>query len=293
MQLGRLGVTCATDGMNADEAAEFARLIEQWGYSALWVPEAFGRNVLVHAAWLLANTNSLIVATGIANIYGRDPMAMAHANAALNEQSGGRFLLGIGVSHAPLVEGLRGHRYSGKPVAFMRDYLAAMAGTRYGAPAPPETPRTVIAALGPKMIALGTAAADGVHPDNVSPEYTATARAYLGANKWLCIGQKVILEAEPARARAAARANLAVYLTLPNYLDHWRRQGFADEDFSDGGSDRLIDAVFAWGGEKTIRTRIEAHWAAGADHVCIQAVGPDGSRLRPDMRVLQALAPAA
>lgn len=292
MKLGRLGVWCATEGMSAGEAAAFAKRLAGWGYSALWVPEAFGRNVLVHAAWLLSQTESLIVASGIANIYGRDPTAMASANATLNEQSGGRFLLGLGVSHAPLVEGVRGHEYSAKPVAFMRSYLEAMAKVPYGGPKPPEQPPIVLAALGPKMIELAGAMTQGIHPYNVTPVHTAQARAQLGAGKWICVEQKVMLEADAARARGAARKNLSIYMTLPNYVNNWRRLGFTDPDFTDGGSDRLIDALFAWGTEDAIRARIEAHWNAGADHVCIQPVGADGNMLKPDQNLLERLAPA-
>ena len=153
MNIGSLGVWMMTDGMNAAEAAAFAKRVESWGYGALWLPEAFGRNVLVHSSWLLANTRSLVIATGIANLYARDPTAMAAAQRTLNEQSGGRFLLGIGVSHAPLVQDARGHVY-GRPVATMRNYLEAMSRVQLPYPPESEKPKTVIAALGPKMLAL-------------------------------------------------------------------------------------------------------------------------------------------
>lgn len=293
MKLGKLGVWAATDGMSAAEAAAFARRVEAWGYAALWVPEAAGRNVLVHAAWLLANTTSLIIASGIANIYARDAVAMASAQAALSEQSGGRFLLGLGVSHRPLVEDLRGHRYSPKPVAEMRAYLEAMRRAPYLAPKPAERPPVVLAALGPKMTELAGQEADGVHPYNVTPDHNTKARALLGPDKWICTEQKVLLETDAAQARQAGRANLATYLPLENYRNNWLRLGFTESDFGDGGSDRLIDALYAWGDEAMIRARIAAHWDAGADHVCIQAVAPDGSMLKPDERALAALAPVA
>src|SRR5438132_2937030 len=160
MKLGKLGVWAPMDVMTAAEGAAFARRVEGWGYAALWLPESRGRNVLVHSSWLLANTKSLIVAPGIANIYARDPMAMANGQRALAEQSGGRFLLGIGVSHVPSVEGVRGHTY-GRPVATMRAYLARMQAAPYGAPEPPERPLTILAALGPRMLALSGSDADG------------------------------------------------------------------------------------------------------------------------------------
>lgn len=293
MKLGKLGVWANVDALTAAEAAGFAKRVESIGYTALWTPEAFGRNVLVNSAWLLANTAKLIVASGIANIYARDALAMSNAQAGLCEQSDGRFLLGMGVSHAPIVEGMRGHHY-GQPVASMREYLLAMqrASGTYAAPRPADRPRTVIAALGPKMLELAAELADGVHPYNVTPEHTAEARSLIGPNKLLCVEQKVLLLTDPAAARAAARRALVPYLTLTNYVKNWQRLGFADSDMSGGGSDRLIDAMFAWGDEATIRARIEAHWAAGADHVCIQPIAMDGGA-KPDERVLALLAPGS
>jgi probable F420-dependent oxidoreductase len=291
MNIGKLGVWLSQEMLTAAEAAAQARRIEAWGYGALWQPEAVGRNVLVHAGFLLAGTTSLVVATGIANIYARDPMACAAAQKTLAEASGGRFLLGLGVSHIPLVVGVRRHEY-GKPVPTMRDYLAAMAASPYMAPAPAEKPPTVIAALGPKMLALAGEAADGAHPYNVTPEHTERARAILGPGKRLCVEQMVLLEDDPAKARAAARRTLSIYLPLPNYANNWFSLGFTPEDTQNGGSDRLIDAMVAWGDETAIRARIQAHWDAGADHVCIQPLTTDENpAARPDERVLELLAP--
>ena len=286
MQINQLGVWAATDHLSASNAAGFARRIEAWGYGALWIPEALGREVFSASAWLLANTSALIVASGIANIYARDPLASAAAQKGLNEQSGGRFLLGLGVSHVPLVE-VRKHAY-GKPLATMRGYLRGMAEADYRGIAPPAPPKTVLAALGPKMLELSAELADGAHPYNVPPEHTRQARRILGAGKLLCVEQAAILETNAAAARAIARRFLAFYFGLPNYVDNWRRLGFTDPDFAGGGSDRLIDAIIAWGDEKAIRARIQEHWQAGADHVCVQAVGPT---LLPDERLLALLAP--
>ncbi|HTZ70569.1 MAG TPA: TIGR03620 family F420-dependent LLM class oxidoreductase [Acetobacteraceae bacterium] len=291
MNLKKLGVWASTESYTAPEAAAFAKRVEAWGYGVLWMPEAMGRNPFPHAAWLLANTTTLIVATGIANIYGRDPMAASSAQKTLNEQSGGRFLLGLGVSHSMLVEGLRGQHY-GKPVETMRTYLEAMRKAIYMAPAPAETPKTVIAALGPKMLALAAEHADGAHPYNVTPAHTAAARKILGPGKLLCPEQMVLAETDPARARAKARDTLAMYLTLPNYVNNWRREGFGDADFADGGSDRLIDALVAWGDEAAIRARIQAHWDGGADHVCIQALGGPADGVS-DEALLERFAPGA
>ena len=286
MQINKLGVWAATDNLSSSKAAEFARRVEAWGYGALWIPEGLGREVFSASAWLLANTSSLIIASGIANIYARDPVSSASAQKGLNEQSDGRFLLGLGVSHVPLVE-MRNHAY-GKPLTTMRTYLQGMAAAQYGAVAPAARPQTVLAALGPKMLALSAELADGAHPYNVPPEHTRQARRILGAGKLLCVEQAVILETNAAIARALARRFLAFYFTLPNYVNCWRQLGFSDPDFGGGGSDRLIDSVIAWGDEKAIRARIQEHWQAGADHVCVQAIGPE---LLPDERLLALLAP--
>jgi probable F420-dependent oxidoreductase len=293
MKIGKLGVWALVPELPAPEAADFARRVEGWGYGALWIPEAFGREPMVGAGWLLANTQSLALATGIANIYARDPLAALNAQYGLAEQSGGRFLLGLGVSHRPLVEGLRGHAY-GKPLAAMRAYLEAMARARYQGPAPAERPPTVIAALGPRMLELAAELADGAHPYNVTPEHTARAREILGPGKLLCPEQMVLLETDPAAARAIGRRVLAHSTTLPAYRDNFLRMGFGADDLEGGGSDRLIDAVVAWGDEDAVRARVQAHWDAGADHVCIQCLPRAGMRItRADERIFELLAPAA
>lgn len=289
MDLGRLGVWCATDRLTSTELAAFAGRVEAWGYGALWQPEMLGRNVLVAASWLLASTTRLAVATGIASIYGRDAQAALSAQQGLAEQSGGRFLLGLGVSHAPMVEALRGHHY-GRPVAAMRAYLEAMKQGRYMAPPPPAAPPTVLAALGPKMLELSAELTDGAHSYNVTPEHTAQARRVLGAGKLLCVEQKVVLETDAGRARSIGRASLGPYLGLRNYQENWRRLGFGEDDWSGPGSDRLLDAMVAWGDETAIRARLQQHWDAGADHVCIQPLSEQGFGAIDEV-VLKALAP--
>jgi probable F420-dependent oxidoreductase len=290
MQLGKLGVWVSMDSMTAAAAAAFAKRVEEWGYAALWIPESRGRNALVHSSWLLANTQRLVVATGIANIYARDPMAMANGQRGLNEQSDDRFLLGVGVSHRPMVQGLRGHTY-GKPVATMRAYLEAMREAPYQAPMPSEKPLTIVAALGPKMMALSSELADGAHPYNTTPEHTAKARAILDPGRLLCPEVWVLLETDPATARRAAREALSRYLQLENYVNSWRREGFGDDDLAGGGSDRFLDAMVAWGDERAIRARIQQHCDAGADHVCIQPISSQGSRQAIDEKILDLLAP--
>jgi len=288
MQLGQRAVWAPTEGFGAADAAAFARRVENWGYSALWIPEAVGREPMAHAAWLLAHTEKLVVATGIASIYARDACASRGAQITLNEQSGGRFLLGLGVSHRPFVEGVRGHDYT-SPVATMRAYLEAMKATQSMAPPPPEEPTTVIAALGPKMLELAKTHADGAHPYLVTPEHTQQAREILGPDRLLCVEQKVLLESDPAKARQVARQALAIYLALPNYRNNLIRLGFAEEEIDNGGADRLVDALVIWGDEGKIGDAVQAHIDAGASQVCIQPLNPSGARV-PDERILEALA---
>jgi len=290
MELGKLGAWCFFDAMPASGAAAAAQRIEALGYGALWIPEAVGREALASSAFLLSATTKLVVATGIANIWARDAMTMANGRNTLAEQSGGRFLLGIGVSHMPLVQGLRGHEWT-KPYSFMRDYLDAMERAPYSAVAPTDAAPTVIGALHPKMLALAAGKTQGAHPYLVPPEHTAFAREIMGPKAWICTEQKVLLETDAAKARAVARHAIAMYLGLPNYRRNLERFGYGDEDFAAGGSDRLVDAVVAWGDEKAIASRIQAHLDAGATHVCIQPLHPLGLPL-PDWNVLEAFAPA-
>jgi probable F420-dependent oxidoreductase len=291
MNIGKLGVWAQVVAMTAADSAAFARRVEGWGYGTLWVPEITARDPMVTCAWLLAQTSRLNLATGIASVYVRDPFATVNSQYALAEQSGGRFLLGLGVSHGPFVEGALGHTYE-KPAAKMRGFLEAMAKLQYGGPQPAEKPRTVIGALGPAMLRVAAEACDGAHPYNTTPEHTATARAALGPGKLLCPEQMVLLERDPATARAIARKALALSFVLPNYRNSYLRMGFAPDDLENGGSDRVIDAIVAWGDEAAIRSRIQQHWDAGADHVCIQPLRRDGTTLRAeDEKVLELLAP--
>ena len=289
-RLGRLGVWTWLDSLSAKEAAEFARRIEAWGYPTLWIPEAIGREPFALLGYLASATSRLVLATGIANVYARDALAMRAAQLTLSELSQGRFLLGLGVSHEPMVKGLRGHSY-GKPVATMREYVDAMERAPYVGPKPSEEPPLVLAALRRRMLELSAERARGAHPYLVPPEHTARAREILGPEPWLCPEQMVLLETDASNARAIARQNLRIYLGLPNYQANLRWLGFSDADFQDGGSDRLVDAIVAWGDEKKIAARIRAHHDAGADHVCIQPFRPDGNP-GPDLRLLEALAPA-
>ncbi|HVN50882.1 MAG TPA: LLM class F420-dependent oxidoreductase [Acidimicrobiales bacterium] len=274
---GRIGLwTGFLDGLPTPELRERVAEIDERGWGALWLPEAVGREPLVNASLALHASSRLVVATGIAGIYSRDAMAMAAGHRTLTEAFPNRFLLGLGVSHQPMVEGLRGHDYS-RPLATMRAYLDAMDAAIYVGAAPPHEPQRVLAALGPKMTALAAERATGAHPYFVPLDHTPLARAALGAGPLLCVEQAVVLETDPARAREIARTHTAIYTTLPNYTNNLRRHGFGDDDFAGAGSDRLVDAIVAWGDEQTVADRVRAHLDAGADHVCIQVVTPDYS----------------
>jgi probable F420-dependent oxidoreductase len=282
MDLGPVGIwTFALDLQPVARAREVAAELEELGYGAIWIPDAVGRDPLVHAALLLGGTNRIAVGTGIAQIYGRDPMTMTGGWKTISEAFPGRFVLGLGVSHQPMVEGLRGQIYL-PPLTAMREYLERMDTAMYVAAEPAEPPRRVLAALGPKMLALAAERADGAHPYNVPPEHTARAREILGPAKLLAPEQAVLVETDPAEARRIARAHAAVYLDLPNYMNNLRRFGITDDDIADGGSDRLVDMLVAWGDMDAVRARVQAHLDAGADHVAVQVLTPERGTLPLD-----------
>lgn len=311
MDLKRKGVFLFSEGLAAPQLAAAVQRIEALGYGAVWFPEAVGREPFAKASFILAHTERLIAATGIVNIYGRDAMVSAMGQQTLNEQSGGRFLLGLGVSHSLLV-GLRGHAY-GKPVATMRHYLEQLreshklisvqknllvegmdeqplgTGARGAITTTAGEMPVILAALGPRMTALAGELAQGSHPANTTPEHTAKAREILGPAPWLAPFQRVCLTRDAARARAIGRQMIAFYLQLPNYRNVWLDSGFTTDDFENGGSDRLVDAMLAWGDEADIRRRVRAHLDAGADHVPVFSVDPQAPHL-PCWRALEALA---
>lgn len=286
-QIGALGVWAPVDGLSATQAVELAQRLEELGYGTLWIPETVGRDPFATVAHLAASTTSLQFATGIANIHNRHPGAMKQAALTLADLTGNRFTLGMGVSHAPLVEGIRGLDY-GKPVGVLRRYLEAMNASPFRARVDAVQSPRLIGALGPKMIELSGELADGVHPYWTTPEHTAMAREILGPDKLLCVEQKVVLSTDAAVARETARQALGIYITLPNYRNNWHRLGFSPETV-DATEDGFVDALVAWGDADTIAQRIDAHRQAGADHVCIQVMQP-GSALKIDDAALAALA---
>jgi probable F420-dependent oxidoreductase len=277
--LGRVGVWSFALQTQAAEVERAA--LASWraaGYRATWFPESIGsKEALAHAAILLACSPDMVVATGIANIYARDPMAMANGARTLAEAYPGRFLLGIGVSHAPSVAA-RGAVYE-RPVTRMAAYLDAMEAVAYSGPAPADRPPLVLAALGPRMLELAAERTDGAHPYFVPVEHTAMARERMGADALLLVEQTAVLEPDPDRAREIARAFAARYLALPNYAQNLRRLGYGDDDVAGSGSDRLLDAVVVQGDAGAIAARVRQHLDAGADHVCVQLRASDANDL--------------
>jgi probable F420-dependent oxidoreductase len=261
--------TGSLDMVPAAEAQQLAAELEQLGYGAIWLPEVAGRDVMVHLALLLSATRRLVGATGIASIWGRDAVTMTGGVKGLTEAFPERVLLGLGVSHHNLVQELRGHQYE-RPLRAMQTYLDAMDKAPYTAFRPTTPVRRVLAALGPKMLLLSGERTDGAHTYLIPPDHTEQARKQLGADPLLCVEQAVLLESDPTRAREIGRAHTRVYVGLPNYQNNLRRLGFIDEDFEEGGSDRVVDAIVAWGDEQAIVDRVRAQFDAGADHVCVQ-----------------------
>jgi probable F420-dependent oxidoreductase len=245
--------------------------LEANGLTAIWFGEAVGREAFTLAALVLSASRRLTVGTGIANIYGRDPYTAAAAANTLAEAHPGRFVMGLGVSHDMVVAGLRGHIY-GRPLSAMAGYLDGLDGNPYVAPEPADRAPIVMAALGPKMLALAASRAGGALTLLVTPEHTKAARKVLGPQPLLAVEQAIILESDPVEARKLAREFLALYLGLPNYRISLIRQGFGTDDLADGGSDEMVDALVAWGDRDSIMDRVEHHRVSGADHVCIQDV---------------------
>jgi probable F420-dependent oxidoreductase len=272
-RLGTVGVwTFDAERMPAAAERDYARAVESLGFKTLWLPESLGsKEAFAHASLVLAATKTLIVATGIANIWARDAVAMANGARTLVDAYPDRFLLGLGVSHAPTVK-TRGQSYT-RPLEYMGKYLEAMDAAPYVGPKV-EVPR-VLAALGPQMLRLSAERALGAHPYFVPVEHTTIARKELGAGPLLAVEQAAALNEDPSVARATARRHMKRYLDLDNYVNNLRRLGWTDPDLGDGGSDKLVDAIVAWGGTAAIKARIDEHRKRGADHVCLQVLRAD------------------
>jgi probable F420-dependent oxidoreductase len=255
-------------------AAEAATELEALGYSALWIPDV-GGDLFGPLANLLGATSTITIATGILNVWMHTPDVAAAEHARLTAEYGDRFLCGIGISHRPLIDHFNPPGTYQKPIDTMTTYLDGLDR----APTPLAVNDRVIAALGPKMLELARTRSAGTHPYLVTPELTAKARAGIGPDGLVASEQAVVLETDPTKAREIARLHLATYLGLPNYSNNWKRQGFTDDDVANGGSDRLVDALVAWGDEDAIVARVQEQRDAGADHVCIQVLTSDPSAL--------------
>ncbi len=271
-RLGPVGIwTGGLDGLPVAEVGTFAAAVERLGGGALWFGEAYGRESFSQAALCLDATSNLVVGSSIASIYARDALATRGAQTTTSARHPGRFVLGLGVSHAPLVERLRGHEY-GQPLAAMRTYLEALDQV---APvvvdAGPSRPR-MLAALGPRMLELSAELADGALPYLTLPEHTARAREIIGPDRVLVVEHGAVLVDDPDEARRRTHTHLEVYTGLPNYRASWSRQGFSEDDYVRGGSDRLKDAMVTVGPAAT-RDRVAEHLEAGADQVCVQVLG--------------------
>ena len=288
MNISGLGVFAFLDSMDGARSVEFARTVERLGYSVLWMVEGSGRDSLSHAAWILARTEALIVGTGAASIWARAASTMAAGARTAAELSGDRFILGIGTNNH-VSAAMRGLTYD-RPVATMLDYLHCMKAATYNAPPPFAEVPVLLAAINPRMLTLAGSDAHGTLTYFVTPEHTARARQIVGAKRWVCTEQAVMLERNPEKARAAARSYMKVYLKIPAYLKNLRTLGFDDKDFCGSGSNRLVDAIVAWGDEAALHDRIEAHYEAGATHVCVLPLSSEGG-MDPEMRALAALAP--
>jgi probable F420-dependent oxidoreductase len=263
----------AQDSLAPERSAEMARELEALGYRAHWIPEAWGRESFTSASLLLSGTTSLVVATGIANIWGRDAMTAANGAKTLTAAYDNRFVLGLGVSHEPLVQRLRGHEYAA-PLATMEAFLLAMDKAPMFAAEGSTRVARVLAALGPRMLELAGTLADGAHTYLVTPEHTARARALL-ADKFLGVEQAVVLGESREEYLRRAHAHLEIYTGLENYRNSWRRLGFDDGDFVRGGSERLCEAMVVHGAAGAVHEAVNAHRSAGADHVCLQVLGAD------------------
>jgi probable F420-dependent oxidoreductase len=267
VELGGIGVWSVPLRYGAKgEVVEAAAELESLGYSALWIPDV-GGDVFGAATTLLKATRSLVVATGVLNLWMHDPADTANGFARLSGAHPGRFVLGIGVSHATSVDRIQPGRYQ-QPLAAMAAYLDALDTAK----PPVLTSARVLAALGPKMLTLARQRAAGAHTYLTTPQHTQQARTILGADRVLAPEQRVILETDPTTARDIGRRHLATYLRLPNYTNSLRRLGFTDDDLAGTGSNRLVETLVAWGDEDTIARRVGEHYDAGANHVCIQAL---------------------
>ena len=287
MEMGKVGAWVSTNTLNRKQLAELARGVDELGYDTLWYPESTTYESLAMGSFLLQNSTRLKVASGIANIYARDPFTAVAGHNSLNALYGDRFCLGLGVSHVPLVSGRRGHEY-GKPVATMHAYLNAMESAEVDLSVPNRN--LVLAALGPRMLELSRDMTEGALPYCVTPEHTVMAKEILGPDKWLCVEQKICFTEDETVARAVATKNMARYLAMTNYRDNWLRIGFSESELEGGGNERFLDSMVLWGNDDVIRRGLQAHIDAGATQLVIQPLDPSGEPV-PDWDALKNFRP--
>jgi probable F420-dependent oxidoreductase len=286
-RLGSVGVWLGSlFAVSIPEEQLAARRIEELGYGSIWAGETIGgKEAFAHQSVLLGATERIVTGTGIANVWARHPATMQGGASTLGAAFPGRFILGVGISHALIVD-RSGQSYE-RPLAHMVRYLDGMDAAQ-GLPVPEIPVARVLAALGPQMLALSRDRADGAHPYFVPPAHIPIAREVLGPDKLLIPEQAAVLNANPEQARQIARRHMEIYLQLPNYVNNLLRLGFTDEDISAGGSDRLVDAIVAWGDETAIANRVHELLDGGADHVLLQPLGD----LEEGLGQLETLAPA-
>jgi probable F420-dependent oxidoreductase len=266
MELGKVGVWWSGSWrVRSDPAIDVAAELERLGYGAIWSSGGFDPGLSPHFGRLLASTKQAVIASGIVNIWRATPAEVAAGVADLRARHGDRFLLGLGVSHGPLVD-----EYA-RPLVRMTAYLDALDAEEV----PVAANRRVLAALGPRMLELAAARSAGAHPYLVPVEHTVRARQTLGTGPLLAPEVTAVLEPDPTEARELARKFTAGYLTLPNYVNNLRALGFGDEDLSGGGSDRLLERIVVWGDPGAVAARMREHHEAGADHVCVQVIAAE------------------
>ncbi len=300
VELGPIGAWGHLDSLPVDRLRAFARRVEELGYGTLWMPETVGREPFTALGLLAGETHRMRLGTSIVSIWGHDPQTTRMAAMTLAEATNGRFALGLGISHPHLASKLRGHAYE-KPLTRMREFLAAYRSAIYKGPMTtrvPGEPPVVLAALRERMLGLAATEAEGAFPYLFTAERVAWARDVLDRvaaaagrpRPVLAVSMPAVLEADSGPARDAARAYLAPYLRTPNYQASWELQGFGPNDWERPGSDRLVDAMVAWGSAARLRDGLTELRAAGADHVAVIPLGPDGNT--EHLPVLEALARA-